>query len=89
MKLARAAYVAGVTMISSFVASHLVRLIWKAVTRQPPPEDPKDLSIPTAAVVVFTTALAAATEIARVLGIRHAEKRWASEQSPRPTPDEA
>jgi hypothetical protein len=72
MKLIKRLYLAAATIAAGFVASHLVKLIWRAISGKKPPEDSDDLTASTIQVTVFAAALAAATAIAQTLASRKA-----------------
>ncbi|MDR2564949.1 MAG: DUF4235 domain-containing protein [Bifidobacteriaceae bacterium] len=57
---------------AGFIASHLVKAVWRGVSGQDAPEDPDDLAVSTIQVTVFAAVVAAATAIAQTLATRKA-----------------
>ncbi|MDR3106948.1 MAG: DUF4235 domain-containing protein [Bifidobacteriaceae bacterium] len=55
---------------AGFVASHLIKSAWWAVSGRKAPERADDMNLPTAQVTVFAALAAAATAIAQTLATR-------------------
>jgi predicted amidohydrolase YtcJ len=72
MDLQRRIYRTVATIAAGFIASHAVGLLWRLATKQQPPEDGEDLSVPTSHAVAFAGILGAATAVAQTLAARHA-----------------
>ncbi|MCL1897757.1 MAG: DUF4235 domain-containing protein [Micrococcales bacterium] len=63
------------SLVAGLVASRLVKLGWRLVTKSKPPTDKQDLSLSTAQVVSFAALVAAATAVAQTLAERRALAR--------------
>ncbi|MDR1188270.1 MAG: DUF4235 domain-containing protein [Bifidobacteriaceae bacterium] len=76
MKLTKHLYVTLAAMAAGFVASSLVKVVWRLVAGEKAPEDADDLTASTVQVTVFAAALAAATAIAQTLASRKSLEAW-------------
>ncbi|MDR1442607.1 MAG: DUF4235 domain-containing protein [Bifidobacteriaceae bacterium] len=65
---------AAAVMAAGFVASHLVKLVWRAVSGRKAPEDAGDLTASTIQVTAFAALVAAVTAIAQTLVTRRFER---------------
>ncbi|MDR2378773.1 MAG: DUF4235 domain-containing protein, partial [Bifidobacteriaceae bacterium] len=72
MKSPKRIYGALAAVAAGFLASRLVKLVWRAVSGQRAPEDAEDLTASTIQVTVFAALLAAATAVAQTLASRKA-----------------
>ncbi|MDR2347206.1 MAG: DUF4235 domain-containing protein [Bifidobacteriaceae bacterium] len=72
MKLTTWLYTTLASVAAGFVASAVVKLIWKAASGKSAPADPEDLTVSTTQVTLFAVALAAATAAAQTLASRKA-----------------
>ncbi|MDR0592155.1 MAG: DUF4235 domain-containing protein [Bifidobacteriaceae bacterium] len=70
MQLSKRIASAAGAMAAGFVASHLVKAAWRAVSGRKAPDQADDLSIPTVQVAVFAALVAAVTAAAQVLASR-------------------
>jgi phosphopantothenoylcysteine synthetase/decarboxylase len=72
MKLTKRISIALIAGAAGFLASHLVKLAWRAVSGEDAPEEVDNLALPTVQVTVFAAVVAAATAVAETLGTRKA-----------------
>ncbi|MDR0627297.1 MAG: DUF4235 domain-containing protein [Bifidobacteriaceae bacterium] len=72
MKLTKRLYATVAAVAAGFIAGHLVKLVWRAVSGHDAPEDADDMSLSTIQVTAFAAVVAAATAIAQTLASRKA-----------------
>ncbi|MDR2454899.1 MAG: DUF4235 domain-containing protein [Bifidobacteriaceae bacterium] len=72
MKLTKWLFTTLAALAAGYVASEVVKLVWKAASGRDAPSDPEDLTASTLQVTLFAVVLAAASAAAQTLAGRKA-----------------